>query len=557
MKYIAVVSLILLSLPVLGQKKISATIIDSESREPIPYASIGISGRSSGTSANDLGQFEIFISDLSDTLIISCIGYDNKFIPLSDSSFQLIFLKPRSVLLKEVVVTDNMPEGGEIVRRAYKAIRDNYIDESFTMNTFYRHYCKDDTTYGRLIEAAAQVYKPKGYRKPERPDKSKDIIHINQLRRSFDMSYIAATHIPIGLDLILHYDIAGFQEKKKRAFFNLIMQEGSLNFLKNIEDYDFMVTDLTTFNNKDVWVVDFEFNERKSLNLSNFNSQFYFNHFGKLFIEDSTYAFIKMESFHDARMRKSKDVVFYKKFGDKYGLFHVIHESTIINKDSVSHVAHIELLVNDIIKGKNKDIKETPRSQEGLAGVPYDPEFWNSYNIVKANPLEEKIAEDLSKNIPLEEQYARNFEKEKELMLHLRKSRLEFNEITSDSTNDVVYVDFWASWCGPCLYEMQSTTDIVEEYQQKGVKFLYASIDFNREKWKAMDDDLGLGRYKSIWLGGNSEIQEQYAVETIPRYLIFKNGELINDDAPRPSQPEFRKIMDQLLLPQEMVDNPN
>jgi thioredoxin 1 len=82
----------------------------------------------------------------------------------------------------------------------------------------------------------------------------------------------------------------------------------------------------------------------------------------------------------------------------------------------------------------------------------------------------------------------------------------ELSQIISKSADKVVVVDFFATWCGPCmriapkLEEMSKS----EQYKDK-VVFLKVDVD------------------------GASEISEKYKIQAMPTFLLFKNGERVDE----------------------------
>lgn len=118
-----------------------------------------------------------------------------------------------------------------------------------------------------------------------------------------------------------------------------------------------------------------------------------------------------------------------------------------------------------------------------------------------------------------------------------------------DFSGKVVYVDFWASWCGPCKQQFPFSKELHGKFSQKQLKqivFLYISIDENEEAWKAAIQQFGLEGKHAISKGGwKSSVTKLYGINSIPRYmLIGKDGRIIDDNAKRPSDPT---IFDELL----------
>ncbi|MFT5884174.1 MAG: thiol-disulfide isomerase/thioredoxin [Arcticibacterium sp.] len=113
----------------------------------------------------------------------------------------------------------------------------------------------------------------------------------------------------------------------------------------------------------------------------------------------------------------------------------------------------------------------------------------------------------------------------------------------------VIYVDFWASWCGPCRQEFPYSQKMHESLSQKekeNIVFLYISIDEDIEKWKQAVEKLGLGEFGEN--GHSYEVAGKYGVSSIPRYMIIdKKGNLVNDKAPRPSSSETLPALLELI----------
>ena len=120
-----------------------------------------------------------------------------------------------------------------------------------------------------------------------------------------------------------------------------------------------------------------------------------------------------------------------------------------------------------------------------------------------------------------------------------------------DLKGKYVYIDVWATWCGPCRAEIPSLKKLEEKYHDKNIAFVSISIDVDKdhEKWKNFVSEKQLGGIQLFadknW---NSEFMLSYGINSIPRFiLIDPNGKIVKSDASRPSNPELQKQLDALL----------
>jgi thiol-disulfide isomerase/thioredoxin len=115
-----------------------------------------------------------------------------------------------------------------------------------------------------------------------------------------------------------------------------------------------------------------------------------------------------------------------------------------------------------------------------------------------------------------------------------------------------VYIDVWATWCGPCKVQIPYLKEIEEKYKGKDIAFVGLSIDTqeNKKKWEKMVEERGLGGYQvladSDW---KSTFIKEYYITGIPRFiLIDPEGNIVSADAPRPSEPALLKLFDDLSI---------
>ena len=118
---------------------VSSKIIDSISKEPVPYATIIYKNR--GMISNEEGRFSFLYrsdSQPTDTLTISCIGYKTIARPLTQFKDSVIFMSPKTIELKEVVVSSKNYTAEEIIEKVKENIQKNYNFNLTKKRIFYR-----------------------------------------------------------------------------------------------------------------------------------------------------------------------------------------------------------------------------------------------------------------------------------------------------------------------------------------------------------------------------------------------------------------------------------
>jgi thiol-disulfide isomerase/thioredoxin len=121
----------------------------------------------------------------------------------------------------------------------------------------------------------------------------------------------------------------------------------------------------------------------------------------------------------------------------------------------------------------------------------------------------------------------------------------------SDLKGKYVYIDLWATWCGPCRAEIPYLQKIEEKYHGKNIEFVSVSIDApkDHDKWQKFVTDKQLGGIQLLsdneW---KSDFVTSYNVTGIPRFiLIDPAGNVLDSNAARPSSPELQTKLDSIL----------
>lgn len=127
-------------------------------------------------------------------------------------------------------------------------------------------------------------------------------------------------------------------------------------------------------------------------------------------------------------------------------------------------------------------------------------------------------------------------------------SRTTLNELKGK----YVYIDFWATWCGPCKREIPHLKELEEEYKDKNIAFVSISVDKpeKHSAWKKMVKDKELGGYQLITENAtNSPFVQYFKVSGIPHFVLLDpEGNIYSAYAPRASNPSIKTLFDKLLI---------
>ncbi len=93
----------------------------------------------------------------------------------------------------------------------------------------------------------------------------------------------------------------------------------------------------------------------------------------------------------------------------------------------------------------------------------------------------------------------------------------------SEYRGDVVLINFWATWCGPCRQEMPLLDDLYGRYQRVGFNLLGINIDEDSRRAMQMVQELGVNF--PVLFDENKEVSKLYEVEAMPvTILVDREG---------------------------------
>lgn len=121
-----------------------------------------------------------------------------------------------------------------------------------------------------------------------------------------------------------------------------------------------------------------------------------------------------------------------------------------------------------------------------------------------------------------------------------------------DLKGKYIYIDVWATWCGPCKAEIPFLKKVEKQYHGKNIEFVSISIDKakDHEAWKTMIKEKELGGVQLFadndW---KSAFVEGYLIKGIPKFILLDPaGNIVTANAPRPSNAKLVELFDDLKI---------
>lgn len=128
----------------------------------------------------------------------------------------------------------------------------------------------------------------------------------------------------------------------------------------------------------------------------------------------------------------------------------------------------------------------------------------------------------------------------------------EGNKVSiKDLKGKIIYIDAWATWCGPCVAEIPASKKLQQEFAgEEKIQFLNVSVDRNKSEWEKflLEDRAWKGLHIIIETDKIQSFFTSYKLFGVPSYiLIDQSGNIINMKAPRPSEEKVKTEIRQLL----------
>jgi thiol-disulfide isomerase/thioredoxin len=117
----------------------------------------------------------------------------------------------------------------------------------------------------------------------------------------------------------------------------------------------------------------------------------------------------------------------------------------------------------------------------------------------------------------------------------------------ADFKGKVIYIDLWASWCGPCRQEMPAYKKLSDKFKTNPqIAFVSIAVHDGEKEWRT-----ALREEKPDWLqlyDKDGTVAQSYIANAIPKYiLIDKEGKMLSFDAPSPGNAQAEQLINDAI----------
>ncbi len=547
---------------------IQGFVVDESTQKAIPYANVGFPKHSIGTSANELGEFILKISEkyAGDTLVLSSIGYLQHRLPLKNiksNQIKTISLEKNDTKISEFEY--KAPSTDKIMKLVRQKRIENYNSSPISLQVFHREATKElgSNRYFALSEGVLSVYKSP-------VNRANDAVRLIKGRaKKLNSTFVVGDTT---------YVVPPFIEGAFATIVLDVIKENN-QFIAKHNQFKFKHIGYERIENRNTYVIHFEPKNHNIRPIIETDADYYQ---GKIYVDIENYTLIRADYEASPRgiryenlifkkkqtglLLKSKQIIvnyapfeghwfiksviienvydYYKSFleeftqkemsaleetsdPEKFIAFEAKDYLISISNKVESFVTQIDTANVSMIPEK---MKLNPEVSFGKAINVFDNSFWGDYNIIKAVE-----ASPDSLIVALEQE-------KKEVLAILEKvsdtqinaSNVVFSNIglrnakkLAASQNKFILIDFYTDWCQPCKVMDK------EAFQNPAIAELmntfFINLKMNPEK-------------------GHKQEAEKYGVNSFPTILIIDStGKIVNQIVGYGGQAHFKAQIERVL----------
>ncbi len=293
-------------------------------------------------------------------------------------------------------------------------------------------------------------------------------------------------------------------------------------------------------------------------------------HFEEIVNQDITFQITNLKMLYPVYYNYLMKTNDFKPSENFYSYFQGLDVNNEINLQSDHFIDFVPLYIEHLLKEKNNNVENYESTglnklsilSETITSAKIREEI--SYQIMKES-FETKLGDAFAMyesylNQAKDEKKKKNIENLYNQWLPLKPGNVapDFTALDKNGKSyslaqlkgKVLYIDIWATWCGPCIAEIPYLEKLQDEFRGvKNIEFVSVSIDQNSEPWRKMVEAKNMKGLQLFAQGAwNSDVIANYRINGIPRFIIIdKDGKLVDGNAPRPSNPGTEQILKSLI----------
>lgn len=398
--YSVVLLIVICSAPLKAQDdEITLTVINEETQEPVPFATISFPELQYGFSTNANGQFRLNINPTMAPrkIVISSIGfepYESTLGQLQKSKDRSILLNPKVIVLEEILIKAEAETPQDIIKSAEKNLKTFLGQDPYYLFAFYKEVIKRNNEYAGYTEAYG-VFHISGYH-PVYNRKNRlfsyDLAQWKNIRRS---KYLLNSECDDSKPRLLEIDKV--VKAKSEYLYN-----GPFSKLRS--EFRFTIDSVTSYQGQDVFIIGFTPSQSDQVSYR-----------GSAYVKADDYALLKLEIWEQDAGRIFYDdckipqvtahfSINYVKVGEKYYLNNLFL-STQYQHDNVPIEETIEIAGGEFRDSKVTRFNEAQRmiifKEMTNPDIVYEPDFWDQQD----RSVPSDVQENLEENAPLPRQF--------------------------------------------------------------------------------------------------------------------------------------------------------
>lgn len=225
---------------------------------------------------------------------------------------------------------------------------------------------------------------------------------------------------------------------------------------------------------------------------------------------------------------------FYTENGEAFNKFHQRHQEFVSKIFAEKRITTRNRLLKDSLGIESGFIEDVMNAQDFLRSIasqmsPVSQKELDSFKKTISTPFIAKYIEDTNNQTIAKIEANKNKTDYTKNEVPKTEADQLFEAMMENFKGKVVYVDFWASWCGPCRSGIENIKPLKEELKEEDVVFVYITNQTTPEKtWENMIPDIK-GEHFRVSDDEWNFLSEKFNISGIPHYvLVDKTSQVVN-----------------------------